>query len=198
MPRTVRNVTAPNLPIAPTEYSQRFTDQLINVLRLFFNSVTNALNAPKPFGSFYDTSTQTNPVANAVNPMRLDSTLDSHGVYLGAPTSRIYVNDTGIYNLQFSAQADKSGGSADALYIWIRKNGVDVPYSAGKVIINGPNSEVIPAWNFVISLAGGDYVEIVWSSADTNMVLAAYAATAPVPTVPSVIVTMTWVSNVSL
>lgn len=198
MPRTVRNVTAPNLPIAPTEYSQRFIDQLINILRLFFNTVTNALNAPKPYGVFYDTSTQTNPVINAVNLMRLSNTTDSSGVYLGAPTSRIYVNETGVYNLQFSAQADITSGGANALYIWFRKNGVDIPYSASKVVVSGPNSEVIPAWNFVISLAGGDYVEIVWSSPEINMVLAAYAASAPVPTVPSAIVTMTWVSNIAV
>ena len=195
MPKSIRNVTAPNLPTTPVQYDQRFFDQLINILRLFFNTVTNRLNSPQPYGSFFDTTTQTNPVANAVNPMRLNNTLTSAGIYVGSPQSRIYVTETGAYNIQFSVQADKSGGSADSLYIWLRKNGVDVAYSASKVVVNGPTSEIIPAWNFLVALEGGDYVELVWSSADVNMVLAAYAASAPVPTVPSVIITVTWVSN---
>lgn len=196
--RTPRNVTSPNLPVAPSQYDQRFIDQLINVLRLFFNTVTNAVNAPKPYGSFYDTTTQTNPVANTAMPIRIGQTDLSYNVYIGSPTSRIYVTETGLYNIQFSLQADKSGGGADSLYIWLRKNGVDIPYTASKVVVSGPNAETIPAWNFFASLQGGDYVELMWSSADTNMVLAAYAASSPVPAVPSIIVTVSWVSNPTL
>lgn len=32
---------APNLPVAPVEYSQRYMDQVLNVLRLYFNQVDN-------------------------------------------------------------------------------------------------------------------------------------------------------------
>lgn len=37
----LRPSKAPNLLVAPTEYSQRFTDQLNNALRLYFNQVDN-------------------------------------------------------------------------------------------------------------------------------------------------------------
>ena len=37
-----RNIVAPNLPVAPVEYQQRFQDQLNNVLRLYFNQVDNS------------------------------------------------------------------------------------------------------------------------------------------------------------
>ena len=33
--------TAPNLPIAPVDYSQQYQDQLNNVLRLYFNQLDN-------------------------------------------------------------------------------------------------------------------------------------------------------------
>lgn len=33
--------TAPNLPIAPVEYDQRYQDQLNNVLRLYFSQLDN-------------------------------------------------------------------------------------------------------------------------------------------------------------
>lgn len=40
---------SPNLPIAPVEYSQRYMDQVLNVLRLYFNQVDNfTQSAPIP------------------------------------------------------------------------------------------------------------------------------------------------------
>jgi hypothetical protein len=199
-----RPIAAPNLPVAPNEYQQRYHDQLNNILRLYHNTVATAVNASYPFGSFYSTVTQTNPVANTRNLITVNSTVYTNQINLGGATSavtppsysRIYIGATGVYNIQFSVQADKTGGGADSMYIWLRVNGVDVPNSASKVVISGPNAETIPAWNFMIILQEGDYFELAWSSADTNMVLAAVAAAAPVPSIPSVIITVTWVSNI--
>jgi hypothetical protein len=38
------NATPPNLPLAPAEYERRYQDQLNNVLRLFFNQISNPGN----------------------------------------------------------------------------------------------------------------------------------------------------------
>lgn len=35
------NTVQPRLPIAPVEYDQRFMDQLLNVLRLYFSQLDN-------------------------------------------------------------------------------------------------------------------------------------------------------------
>ena len=35
------NATAPNLPLAPAEYERRYQDQINNVLRLYFNQLSN-------------------------------------------------------------------------------------------------------------------------------------------------------------
>jgi len=195
----IRNIAAPNLPVAPTEYNQGFMDQFANVLRLFFNTVTNNVNAPKPYGTFYDTATQTNPVANAVNLMKINSTYNSDvGQFsVSRDTTKITVSETGIYNIQFSAQLDKTGGGASAVYIWLRRNGENLANSATKVVIDGPNSEIVAAWNWMISLVGGEYFEIAWQSSDTNVILAAFAASGNIPEIPSVIVTVTWVSNLA-
>lgn len=192
------NVAPPNLPVAPREYEQRYQDQFGNVLRLFFNTLTNKVNSPLPHGSFYDTTTQTNPVADAVNLMRFDSVYNSDdGTQYGIKkdTNKIYVTQTGVYNIQFSAQLDKTGGSASAVYIWIRVNGQNVAHSATKVVIDGPNSEIVAAWNWVLSLAANDYIELAWQSPDTDVILAAAAASGNIPEIPSVIVTVTWVSS---
>lgn len=195
------NVAAPNLPVGPTEYDSRYQNQFLSILRLFFTQITNKVNSPVPHGSFYDTTTQTNPVANAVNLMQVNSVYDSNDgtqYAIKKDTTRIYVTQTGVYNIQFSAQLDKTGGGASAVYIWIRVNGQNVANSATKVVIDGPNSEIVAAWNWVLTLAANDYIELAWESPDTNVVLAAVAATGNVPEIPSVIITVTWVSAVNI
>lgn len=193
-----QNVVPPSLPVAPSQYERRYQDQLSNVLRLFFTGLSNKVNSPLPHGSFYDTTTQTNPLANQVNLMKWNSTYDSgDGTQYGVKkdTTKIFITQTGVYNIAFSAQLDKTGGGASAVYIWIRVNGQNVAYSATKIVIDGPNSEIVAAWNWVLTLKEGDYIELAWESADTNVILAAAAASGNVPEIPSVIVTVTWVSS---
>lgn len=195
----IRNLVAPNLPVAPMQYERRYQDQFSNVLRLFLNLVANAFNAPKPHGSFYDTTTQTNPIANTVNLMQFNSIYDDEETVFSVSkdTNRIYVAETAVYNIQFSAQLDKTGGSASDVFIWIRVNGVNIAHSATKVVIDGPNNEIVAAWNWVLTLSQGDYFEIAWQSPDTAVILLAAPSSGNIPEIPSVILTVTWVSNVS-
>jgi hypothetical protein len=196
MSSNVRNLAAPNFAVASKEYDSAWQDQFINVLRLHLNNSANAINAPKVFGSYYDTTTQTNLLGT--NLITYSTTIIGYNTKIGSPTSRVFVSETGIYNIQFSAQLDKTGGGADAIYIWLRVNGADVANSASKVVVNGNNDEKIAAWNFVIQLQSNDYIELAWSSTDATMHIEAIAAStvAPVhPFIPSVILTVTWVSN---
>lgn len=199
--RAVRNITPPNYPVAPDEYSRAHQDQFTNVVRLFSNTVSNAINAPKVHGSFYDTTQQNNGGATSVNLMSLNTEISVFGTKIGSPASRIIVSESGVYNIQFSAQFDKSAGAAADIYIWLRINGQDAPYSASKVVIQGSAAEIVPAWNFVVDLEANDYIEIAWASTDTNVHISAIAAqTGPpaIPAVPSVILTVTWVSNLTV
>jgi len=189
------NVPAPNLPVAPIQYEQRFQDQFSNVLRLFFTRLTNKVNAPIAHASYYDTTTQTNPVANTVNLFTYNSVESEYEISRGNPTSKIYVNEAGIYNFQFSAQIDKVGGGKATAFIWPRINGVNVPDSTTKVVIAGPNDEIVAAWNFVFTMQAGDYFELAWQSSDTDMVILAQAAASNYPGIPSIILTVTWISN---
>jgi hypothetical protein len=193
---SLRKVTPPNLPIAPPTYSRGYLEQLTNILRLFFVSITNEVNSPRPHGSFYSTATQTNPVASTTNLMTFTDTVSRFNTGLGAVTSRIYVVETAVYDIQFSAQLDKTSGSAADIYIWLRVNGQDVPYSSSKVAIQGTAAETIAAWNFMVVLQANDYIELAWASSDTHVVLLANTAVAPSPEIPSVILTIQAVSQV--
>jgi hypothetical protein len=192
---TPRGVVPPNLPVALRQYDQRGMEQFNNVLRLYFNQVSNRINAPTPHASYFDTTTQTNPVANTVNLFTYNSVVSDYEVTRGTPTSKIYVANTGVYNFQFSVQLDKTGGGSDAVYIWPRINGVNVPDSATKIVIDGPNSEIVPAWNFVLVMEAGDYFELAWQSPDTAVFVPYVAATNNRPAIPSIILSVVWVSN---
>jgi hypothetical protein len=190
-----RGVVPPSIPVALREYDQRGMEQTNNVLRLFFNQIANRINSPTAHASYYDTTTQTNPVADTVNLFTYNSVVSEFQVTRSTPTSKIYVNNTGVYNFQFSAQLDKTGGSASAVYIWPRINGVNIPDSATKVVIDGPNNEIVPAWNFVLVMQAGDYFELAWQSADVDVIVPYEVPTGNIPGIPSIILTVNWVSN---
>jgi hypothetical protein len=143
------------------------------------------------YGSFYDTTTQTAAAINTAYAMTFNTTDLSFGVTRGSPTSRIFVDRTNIYNVQFSAQLDKTSGGVALVYIWLRKNGTNVPDSAGVIRIQGNNTEILAAWNYIIQLNAGDYVELMWEVDDASVIILSEAATGVHPSGPSVILTVT-------
>ena len=147
------------------------------------------------YGSFYDTTSQTAAAINTAYAMTFNTVDLSVGVTRGTPTSRIYVDTLNVYNVQFSAQVDKTAGGVGLVWVWLRKNGVNVPDSAGQIRIQGNNAEILAAWNYVIELNAGDYIELMWEVDDTSVILLAEAASAVHPSVPSVILTVT--NNIS-
>lgn len=142
------------------------------------------------YGSFYDTTTQTATVINTAKAITFNSTDLSNGVYVGTPTSRIYVDNEGIYNYDMSFQLDKTSGGVGDFYIWFRLNGVDVPNSASYIQIQGNNHEIFSSLNYFFDLKSGDYVEIMFSVSTLSVEVAAFAAAPPVPAIPSIILTV--------
>ncbi len=143
------------------------------------------------YGSFYDTTTQTAAVINTAYAMTFNTSDLSNGVTIGSPTSRVYVDTPNVYNIQFSAQLDKTAGGVGSVWIWLRKNGTNITDSTGHIRIQGNNAETLAAWNYVIQLNAGDYIELMWETDDTSVQLLAEAATAIHPGIPSVILTVT-------
>ena len=144
------------------------------------------------YGSFYDTTTQTNPVANINRSMSLNTTDISNGVSISGSTSpyNTYIKTTnaGVYNIQFSAQLEKTSlGGTSTTYIWLRKNGGDL-IETNTIVELSQNGKGVAAWNWFVNAAANDYYQIMWSSNATDIQLAA-STPAYGPTVPSVIVT---------
>lgn len=147
------------------------------------------------YGAFSDTTTQTIVSINTAYAMTFNTTDLANGVSVGSPTSRLVVDEQGVYNVQFSAQLDKASGNTGTIHIWLRKNGTNVPNTASKVAIQGTAAETVAAWNFLIQLEPTNYVELMWSSDDADVILHAASATSVYPAIPSVICTVTQVNN---
>ena len=147
------------------------------------------------FGSFFSTQTQSATTINTPKAMTLNNTdAFSSGISV-ASNSRITVDTTGIYNLQFSAQVDRvSGSGLDVIDIWYRVQGVDATNSNTKITIAGNvnESKVVASWNFFISLTANQYVELMYSVTDLAVQIVAETAnlSVPHPATPSLIVTM--------
>jgi len=142
------------------------------------------------YGSFYDTTTQTATVINTATAITFNTTDLSNGVYIGSPSSRIVVDSDGVYNFALSFQIDKTSGGVGQFFIWFRLNGVNVADSAGLIRIQGNNAEIFSAFNIFLKLKANDYVEIMFSVDDLSVELHAIPASAPVPSIPSIILTV--------
>lgn len=142
------------------------------------------------YGAFYDTTTQAATVINTATATTFNTTDLSNGVFIGTPTSRIVVDTEGVYNFALSFQIDKTSGGSGQFFIFFRLNGVDVPDSAGLIRIQGNNAEIFSAYNLFLQLKANDYVEVMFSVDDLSVELHAVAATPPVPSIPSIILTV--------
>lgn len=201
-------VAAPNLPLAPQNYDPRYVDQLNNVLRLYFNQldkILSQLNASTqastinvPYLAVQDLVSHT-VTANTANAMTFDTTDYSNSCSL-VSTSQFTVTYAGIYNLQFSTQFQNSDTQLHDVSIWLRKNGVDLAGSTGFVSVpnshGGVNGHAIVGWNFYVSLAANDYIQIYWSTTNAAVTIQAYpVGTSPTrPSTASNVATLTFVS----
>jgi hypothetical protein len=197
----------PRLPGAPADYDPNYANQLSNVLRLYFNQLDNAFTAlldssggsylRAPYGAFSSNQDQTATI-NTATLMTLNTTDFSNQVSIAS--SKITVQNAGIYNLQFSTQFQNTNTAFQDVYIWLQQNGVDISGSTGFVSIPnrhaGTNGHAIVGWNYFLSMEANDYVEIYWSISNAAVSIQHLAASGS-PTKPStqsVVATMSFVS----
>lgn len=144
------------------------------------------------YGAWYSTADQTALVADTAYNFTVNNTDYEEGIRV-IDNSKFTVEESGTYNLQFSAQVHHrtggGGGSGDSIWIWLRKNGSNVNNSATRLNLSSGNYAVA-AWNFVAQLNHDDYVQLTWATDTTNMAIEHEAASSPKPAVPSLIVTM--------
>lgn len=205
--RILRAFRAPALPISARDYEKADEDKFRNVLRLYFNQVDNTFGALLdsgggkfinfPYGAFSSDADQTATI-NTATLMTLNTTDFANGVSISS--SKITVENAGIYNLQFSAQFQNTDTAFQDVYIWLRQNGVNITGSTGFVSIPnrhaGTDGHTIVGWNYFLSMAENDYIEIYWSipNAAVSIQHLAASGTPTKPSTQSVVATLSFVS----
>jgi hypothetical protein len=162
------------------------------------DNIITGLQTTGYWGAFWSNVDQTNAGTTSVNFMTVNnSDPNNNDVEIGATSSQIKVLNDGVYNIQFSAQFDKSDGGKDEVNVWFVKNGVNIPDSNSIFSLEGNNDKLIAALNFIVDLSANDYIQLAWSSADINMYLHhdAAAVSPTRPATPSVIITVQQVMN---
>ena len=155
-----------------------------------------------PYGAFQDTTDQTAASTTAAYAITLNTTDYAVGFAI-VSSSQITVRSAGVYNIQFSIQFANSNVAIQDVDVWFRKNGTDVAGSNSKFSVpnshGGTDGHLIAALNFYIQLAAGDYVQLMWSTTSTDVILEQIPTqTSPTrPSTPSVIVTINKVDESS-
>jgi hypothetical protein len=195
----------------PEVYERRNLNENNGALNNFSRKLTSVLGSlfgPRggkfmntPHGAFQDSTNQTAANTTTAYAVTFNTTDFSNGVTL-SNSSRLNVADSGVFNIQFSIQLKNTTSSGQDVDIWFRKNGTDIPNSNSRFHPparkgSGDPSHIIAALNFFVELNAGDYVEIMYKVDNVNVTIEHFAASASPtrPAVPSVIATVSFVSN---
>ena len=201
----LQRIAPPNLPLAGQEYTAQYQDQLNNVLRLYFNQLTTIIGAITgenggqyidcPNGLVFNTVDQTFATPNTAYPIVYNTTYLSNAVQLkSGSSSQIEVLVGGVYNFQYTGQVLSTSANAKTIDIWIRRNGIDIPYSNRARTVSANNQYAPITWNFNIDLAAGEYVELMAAVTDVTLYLDAMAATSPHPGTSSSVLTINFIA----
>ena len=146
---------APSLPVGPLEYDQRYQDQLLNVLRLYFNTLDNTLGSLLgvgggggkyirfPYGAFEDTTVQTAP-ANTAQVMRLNTTTYANDISVGSHTA-VFTGSITTTNLTVATM------TSGAIYLGMTLTGGAI--TAGTLVVSQTSGTTGGAGVYVVSIS---------------------------------------------
>lgn len=142
-------------------------------------------------GSFHDQTTFGPYTANSEQALSYQTTDWANGVRIaGINNSEITFDTAGKFNIQFSTQFHVTSSGA-LVFVWLKKNGVTVPWTGTRFDITANNPYAVAAWNWFVDAAVNDYYEIFWSSVqNTVKVESITGLTGTKATVPSNILTV--------
>lgn len=129
------------------------------------------------YGVFYDTTTQTASSTTTAYAVTFNTTDGNWDVSI-ASSSRVTFAHAGTYNLQFSLQLESSESTASAqgvVSVWFRKNGTDIVDSNSMFSVpnrhGSTDGKLIAALNFITDVAANDYVQLMWHTTNTNVLI---------------------------
>jgi hypothetical protein len=214
----LKSVAVPNLPFGGVDYTKNYQDQYSNVLRLYFNQLTNNLNnvtntlggqyISNPFIAALCSYSLYATADNTPTIVEWDSATNINGFTLNANNTAT-ANVSGIFKITYSAQLANNDNAPHFATFWLRLNGVDVPGSTTIFSLQARQSASV--WDYrcgysevVFPMEAGDTVGLWWGTdqaavsggANGIYIFADTAQTTPMPrpSVPSMIGSITFVS----
>ena len=144
------------------------------------------------YGSFSRTTTLT-LAKSTEEKVSFDTTDVASGVaFASGTTTKIQVSAAGIYRVYTEIQCSRTTGLG-SIYSYLKQGAVggvasNVVDSGMVVAVNGNIQVILPDEN-ILSMNANDYIEVIlYCPDDANSSARAYAASAPLPVVPSVTV----------
>ena len=190
---SVTQIPKPNIgDIAYSTSSGRFWGYVNDVVRWQpFNSGIG--NARGYYGSFYTDSLLSVSANDQPVTVSLSYTNGSFGVSL-VDGSKVTVLNSGVYNIQFSAQFLNNQTQLIDAKTWFMRNGAKIPYSAGYMAIpekhGGIDGSTVMSYNIMVSLSANDYVQFMFTASSIGVYISDIAETSIVPNSPAVILTI--------
>jgi hypothetical protein len=141
------------------------------------------------YGSFSDSTNQPVSGANIATVWKYNTTEISNGISV-VDNTKITVQNTGVYEIGYSAQIEKTQGTEADVTIWAKINGQDVERSSSTLGLVANSVYQLPFVSYIFDLNAGDYVEFYFSSDSQYAQLTALSGlTTPTrPDSPSVII----------
>lgn len=138
------------------------------------------------YGQFSSTQTQT--ISNTTTPtlFTYNTTTNANNCVLNTTTSQIKVLVQGLYRISVSPNIEGTGNHTATF--WFIKNGTNIPNSASQISTSGGKS--LPFVEIFETMNVNDFIEIAALSTTSGQQITAIPASAPVPAIPSIIVTI--------
>jgi hypothetical protein len=205
--RLVQKVQSPALPIPTGGPLKRYLDALNNILRLFFNLLSSAVNSVVgeyggrfiefPNAKFFSTVDQTASVINTAYALQFENTYLGEAISIaGTPKTQITPLYSGVYNFELSVELTSTNANSKELSFWVRRSGVDIANTGRLHVVSGSGGVDDFEYSFTIDLTAGQYIELMWATDDTGITIDYQAAASPRPAVPSTLLTVVFVSVV--
>jgi len=221
----LRPSKAPNLPIAPIDYTQQYADQLTNALRLYFAQIDNDFDGLlSNVGGAYlslphiaaSDSTDQYAAGNNTPTIVLWDTLDSSNGFTLNLSGTATALRSGIYKIDYSLQLVNTDNAIHNASVWLETitGGVTTQIPNSTTIFTLQARKSAGVYNYtvgystvVFELNAGDEIALYWATET------AYNPTGPVngifieaipaqvspytrPAVPSAIGAITFVSSI--
>jgi hypothetical protein len=152
-----------------------------------YNTITN-----RATGQFESHIDQTATSANVAYVVQMNNAAPFNAGITIASSTNVTVAAAGVYSINASIQFANADSTNHNATFWYRRNGSNISNSASVISVPkvADGGKTLAQVTIFESLSISDYVQLVWSTTNTNVTLDYSTASGVIPEIPSVIFNM--------